>query len=68
MWLTATQGVLGAAIATVGIYAVSSYLTSLVFGEGTLWRQQTAGFLIPFTFWKYIPMRRIFKGWQTQNV
>jgi O-antigen/teichoic acid export membrane protein len=68
MWLTATQGVLGAAIATVGIYAVSSYLTSFVFGEGTLWRQQTAGFLIPFTFWKYIPMRRIFKGWQTQNV
>ena len=34
MWLTATQGVLGAAIATVGIYAVSSYLTVLC-----LWRR-----------------------------
>jgi PST family polysaccharide transporter len=64
IWLTAVQGVVGAAAATVGIYAISAYLTTLIFGETRLWKQQTAGFLIPFTFWKYIPVRKIARLWR----
>jgi PST family polysaccharide transporter len=64
IWLTAVQGVVGAAAATVGIYAISAYLTTLIFGETSLWKQQTAGFLIPFTFWKYIPVRKIARLWR----